>query len=114
MYVNGEEFEGKRALSGTTDVKFTFNNVEISESGKIQFKLDVEDRDSVGGTINITPAFKRDAFNSSVSHAKYDNTRNYVETGDVSGSITFSEVTIQPAKATLKNSLTKDVEFLTE
>ena len=43
--------------------------------------------------------------------AKYDNTNKYVQQGDVAGTISFSKVTIQPAKASLENSLTKDVEF---
>jgi hypothetical protein len=42
MFVNGEEYEAKKSGSS-----FAFNNVEIAESGKIQFKLDIEDNETV-------------------------------------------------------------------
>jgi hypothetical protein len=106
MFVNGEEYEAKK--DGTT---FKFSNVEIAESGKIQFKIDIEDADSVTGTVKLTDNFNRDDFKG----AKYDNTREYVKTGDVSGSISFSQVTIQGARSALKNNMSKDyVDFLTE
>jgi hypothetical protein len=35
-----------------------------------------------------------------------------VKAGDVAGSISFSKVTIQPAKAALENKLSKDAEFI--
>jgi hypothetical protein len=45
--------------------------------------------------------------------AEYENARKEtVKTGDVSGTISFSTVTVQAAKATFKNSLSKAVEFM--
>jgi hypothetical protein len=105
MFVNGDEFEAKK--SGTD---FTFSNVEIAESGKIQFKVDILDNDNASGSFTLTPNFNGDLF----KNARYDNSRDDVNTGDVSGAISFSTVTIQAAKASLKNSLTKAVEFLDE
>jgi hypothetical protein len=106
MFVNGEEYEAKKSGSA-----FTFSNVEIAESGKIQFKLDIEDDETVAtGSIRFDKNFNRDAFEK----AKYDNSREDVHTGDVAGTISFSNITIQAAKAALKNTLTKDVEFVNE
>lgn len=42
----------------------------------------------------------------------YDESGNPVGTTEVSGTISFSKVTIQPAKASMSNSITKDVEFM--
>ena len=103
MFVGGEEFEAKK--SGT---QFTFSNVEIAESGKIQIKIDIEDNDAATGSFTVTSNINKDIF----AWAKYDNSRKYVETGDVAGTISFSKVTIQAAKATLKNTLSDSVEFI--
>ena len=104
MFVNGEEFEGKK----TTGNQFAFSNVEIAKSGKIQFAVDIDDNDNATGTFTITPNINKDIF----AWAKYDNSRKYVETGDVAGTISFSKVTIQAAKATLKNTISDSVEFI--
>ena len=110
LFVNGEEFEWKRTNSWA-GYDFTFSNVEIAESGKVQFKIDIEDNEEVATwTVKLSKNFNRDAFD----WAKYDNSREPVKTGDVAGTISFSNITIQSARATLKNSLTKDVEFLNE
>ena len=103
MYVNGEEFEGKK--SGT---QFAFSNVEIAKSGKVQFAVDIEDNDNATGAFTVTSNINKDTF----AWAKYDNSRKYVETGDVAGTISFSKVTIQAAKATLKNTISDSVEFI--
>ena len=106
MFVNGEEYEAKKSNN-----TFSFSKVEIEKSGKVQFKIDIEDpATTLTGTIKFSGNFDRAKFDWSI----YDNSREDVHTGDVSGSISFSEVTIEAATATLKNSLTKDVEFLTE
>ena len=43
----------------------------------------------------------------------YDESGKQVQASEVSGNISFGKVTIQPAKASMTNSLTKEVEFLT-
>jgi hypothetical protein len=86
-----------------------FDKVEIDESGKVQFLADIADDDNLSGTISIRPNFSKDAF----SGARYDNAREDVLSGDVAGTISFVDVTITAAKATLKNNLTKEVEVLT-
>ena len=104
IFLDNEELaEAKK--SGT---QFTFSNVEIAESGKIQIKIDIEDNDNATGSFTITSNLNKDIF----AWAKYDNSRKYVETGDVAGTISFSKVTIQAAKATLKNTLSDSVEFI--
>jgi hypothetical protein len=56
-------------------------------------------------TINFS-TFNADAFSSVV----YDESNKSAKT-EVSGSISFSKVSIQPAKASMTNSTTKEVEF---
>lgn len=100
-----------KGLSDDAQAVFTFNNVNIEESGKIQFKVDIYDNDRAANkTIQFTPS----SINGDVlSGAKYDNvSKQYVKGGDVAGSVSFSKVTIQPAKASLENNLSKDVEFI--
>ena len=140
LVINGDEFEGKRTVVGatwtwdatsgtcniawiTTEAKckaaytdaaqavFTFNNVNIDESGKIQFKVDILDNERAANkTLQFSPSINGDL----IAGAKYDNvSKQYVKAGDVAGSISFSKVTIQAAKAALENKLSKDVEFLT-
>jgi hypothetical protein len=58
MFVNGEEFEGKK----TTGNQFAFSNVEIAKSGKIQFAVDIDDNDNATGTFTITPNINKDIF----------------------------------------------------
>ena len=142
LVINGDEFEGKRTTVGGTNLVwsgdvntcfsgatattytkaqckglsddaqavFTFNNVNIDESGKIQFKVDIYDNERAANkTLQFSPSFNGDI----ISGAKYDNvSKQYVKAGDVAGSIAFSKVTIQPAKASLENNITKDVEFI--
>jgi hypothetical protein len=57
MFVGGEEFEAKK--SGT---QFTFSNVEIAESGKIQIKMDIEDNDAATGSFTVTSNINKDIF----------------------------------------------------
>ena len=99
-----------KAWLKTTDVAvFKFNNVEIDESGKIKFTIDTND-DNIWETTSVEfDTFKTAAFSSLV----YDESNEDILTKwDIAGSISFSKVTIQPAKASLSNSLTKDVEFM--
>ncbi len=42
---------------------------------------------------------------------RYDDSGVTVKEGEVSGTISFSKVTVQPSKASLKNNATKEVEF---
>ena len=108
IVVAGEEFEWKRSETQTW-VLFSFSNVEITESGKVQFTADLADDDNLSWTIEFKPAsFNKAAF----SGARYDEAREEVLSGDVAGSIALSAINVTAAKATLKNSLTKDVEFL--
>jgi len=98
-----------KKANASADVIFTFNNVSIEKSGKIQFKIDIADNENAAGTFTLGPTFN----GAVISGAKYDNvSKQYVKAGDVAGSISFSKVTIQPAKAALENKLSKDAEFI--
>jgi hypothetical protein len=106
MFVDGEEFEAKK--DGTA---FTFSNVEIEKSGKIQFKIDIEDKnDAQNKVITFDKNFNGDLF----ANARYDNSRDDVNPADVAGTISFSQVTIKAASATFKNSLSKSVEYMNQ
>ena len=94
--------------TATNLARYNFKNVDVEKSGKIQFKVDILDNPAAKAkTINFS-AFNKSAFD----WAKYDSTNKYVAIADVAGSISFSKVTLQEAKASLENKLTKDVEFL--
>ena len=91
---------------------FHFTNVSIEKSGKVQFTVDIADDELAGGSFQVATPFNGTVLTSNET-AKYDNvSKQYVKAADVAGSISFSKVTIQPAKAALENNLTKDVEFL--
>ena len=106
MFVDGEEFEAKK--SGTS---FAFSNVEIEKSGKVQFKIDIEDKNEAQEkVITFEPNFNGDLF----ANARYDNSRDDVNPSDVAGTISFSQVTIKAASATFKNSLSKAVEYMNQ
>jgi len=103
--VAGEEFDGKKVSDG-----FEFNNDELEKSGKVQFIVDLVDNDDLtGGSITFS-TFNKTAF----SGATYVDSRKPVNSGDVAGSISFATLNLQAAKATLRNDLTKNVEFLTQ
>ena len=95
------------AAQQSAEVVYSFKNVAIEKSGKVQFRVDILDNEAAKGSVSFD-TFSRWAF----SGAKYENTNETVSTGDVAGSISFAKVTIQPAKAALENNLTKEVEFI--
>ena len=110
MFINGDEYEAKKdGTSGSGNIDYKFSNVSIDKSGKIQFKLDIKDPSgSISGKIKFVNSFN----SAAISGSKYDNSNNTVQATDIAGSISFSEVTIQAAKASLENSATKKVEFI--
>ena len=122
LVINGDEYTATRGnvtwnsatqpASGV--VVFTFNNVEIEKSGKVQVLIDIDEDAIQGGTITFKPSsINKSAFSG--SSARYtDAKRSYVKDSEVKGSISFaSKVTIQPSKASLTNTLSKRVEFTT-
>ena len=110
MFVNGDEYEAKKdGTSGSGNINYKFSNVSIDKSGKIQFKVDIKDPSgSISGKIKFVNSFN----SASISGSKYDSSNNTVYATDIAGSISFSEVTIQAAKASLENNITKKVEFI--
>ena len=113
--VNGDEYDHKSISESNGTYTISFENISIEESGKIQFKMDVKDpTEGISGSpvINFNTSFNGTTLTTNGS-AKYDNvSKQYVKSGDVAGSISFSKVTIQAAKAALENNLTKKVEFI--
>ena len=112
MYVNGEEYDANKdkTVVSYTDkdnnyAEFTFEGVEIEESGKIQFKVDLVDSELIN---NLEMSFS-----SFGSFTKLEYVESNTSAKDeVSGSISFSKLKVQPAKAALKNNLDKDQEFI--
>jgi len=97
------------AYTSNTKSKFSFTNVNIDESGKVQFKVDIADDENAEGSFTIGALLD----GAKIDGAKYDNvSKQYVKAADVAGSISASKVTIQPAKAALENKLSKDVDFI--
>ena len=105
--VAGEEYDANSiTANGTTGFVAHFNNVDIEKSGKVQFKLDLDNE--AKWTVSFSTTFGR----ASLSGAQYDSARKPVLSGDVAGSITLYNVNVQAAKAAVENNLTKKVEFL--
>jgi hypothetical protein len=74
--------------------------------------MDVEDDAEQGATITFRPTINKAVIAN--GKTRYSDARKYVQPSEVKGSISFSsKITIQPSKASLENSLTKDVEFVT-
>ena len=113
--IDGDEYDHKSITQSSGTYTISFENVSIEKSGKIQFKIDVKDpKEGISGSpvINFNTSFNGTTLTTNGS-AKYDNvSKQYVKPGDVAGSISFSKVTIQAAKAALENNLTKKVEFI--
>ena len=105
MVVNGVDYDAKVSSDQKT---FTFKNVEFEKSWKIQFKASIDDEANAGDVIRID-TFKASTF----SELKYVDTDKKADV-DLAGSISFSKITINTAKATLENNLTKAVEFVVD
>ena len=104
MYVAGEEFDGQWN-AGTNS--FDFTAIELTKWGKVQFKVDIDD--------NATKWTKVQLWTLALSAMGlvYDSNSDPVTTnGDVSGSISFSDLTVTEAKASLENSADDTVEFI--
>ena len=104
LQVSGDEYEGKE---NTTD-KWTFKNVEIDESWKIKLLVDITDKDTIGSTKVEWQTFTFTVNGWNQFHYTEGKTNDTV---DIAGSISPSKLTIQPAKASLTNTLSKVVEF---
>ena len=108
MVIAGEEYDGTNRTQTTTGVTFTFDGIEIENSGKVQVKVDLsKDAD---GSATFTPSnLNKDLFVG----ARYVDARQPVQSGDVAGSITFAtKLTVKAAQAALENKLSKTVEFV--
>ena len=111
VVVAGDEYEWKLTTtstdvgSGYDTATWTFSNVEVTDSGKIQFKVDIRDVEWYSNA-KLTFAF---ADSGSFSDFNYVEAKN--KKVDIAGSISFSALTIQAAKASLTNNLSKVVEF---
>ena len=108
LKVGGDEYEGKKQPENYTNgsnLSFLFKNVEIDNDAKVQFLIDVRDVDLFSGksvTFSIEGKGWSDFY---YTEWKADDKI------DVAGSISFSKVTFQAAKASLTNTASKAVEF---
>ncbi len=96
--VAGEEYEGT-----LSNGKYVFSGVEIEESGKIKVLIDTKDAPTYEGS---TITFSMDWFDG----FEYSDSDDHTKV-DISGSLTFSKVTIQWARGSLTNSLKDEVEY---
>ena len=99
LIINGDEYDSK--WDGTD---YYFANVEIEESGKIQVKIDITEDEGASGSVSF----------GSLQFTGFKYVQNKNVNADPVGSITVSKVTLQPAKATMENNLTKSVQYVTE
>jgi hypothetical protein len=127
LVVAGEEYDATPgtdkaqctagATEASTPVTFTFENIEIEKSGKFQITVDIDSDAKQGATVTFSPSFNSSIFNADSgiykNNARYVDAKEYVKASDVAGSISFAtKLTVQAAKASLENSLTKAVEFV--
>ena len=102
MYIAGDEYESNK--------DWTFKDVVIEKSGKVQFVVELEDLEAIDdGTITFTPS----VVDYAALSPKYDDSGKSVEEKDFAGSIQLSKIKVQPSKWNLDNKVTKDVEFIT-
>ena len=116
LVVAGEEYDG---VDKSKNGNFTFSKVIIEKSGKVQFKVDLDDEidtetvKEVKFTIDGKSSFDK----AVLAESKYEELKNqYVAEKDVSWSITFSTLKPQAAKASLENTLSKSkaIEFIAD
>jgi hypothetical protein len=100
LVINGEEYDGTKTSSG-----FTFKGLEIEKSGKVEVRVDIKDEQS--GNIEFDGSLSSDLFS-----LKYDESGKAVDSDQIVGSISLSNIRIQAAKAELEKSNTKDVELI--
>ena len=102
LEIAGDEYDGETKDNGKT---WTFDNVEVSESGKIRLYVDILDKPEYQ---DATLQFSIEGWDS----FKYVNGDKNSEV-DVSGSLTISKLNLNPAEGTLTNKLSSsdDVEF---
>ena len=101
LVINGDEYDSKwKDASGY----YYFSNVEIEESGKVQLKIDINENEGASGSITF--------WSLQFVGFKYVQNKN-VNVTPV-GSITVSKVTLQPAKASMENTMTKSVQYITQ
>jgi hypothetical protein len=108
IIVAGDEYEATTPSYSTNKdtATFTFNNVEVVKSGKIQLKVDIRDTSAYSGKKLQFTLLSGYNFSDFV----YVENKNGGKI-DLAGSISFATLTIQAAKASLTNTLTKAVEF---
>ena len=108
LVIAWEEFDAK--AEDKNHGTFTFTNVNIEKSGDFELIVDIYDEDRVSGeTVKISN--KTSIGRNDFAWATYVDSKEPVYTWDVSGSISISQLRVQESKATLKNSLSKTVEF---
>ena len=112
LVIAGEEYEGTLVTQG--DAKkavFRFDSVELEKSGKVQFKLDL--RKDAEWSVSFEPnAFDKVMFSGAV----YDESNEWVNTGDVKGYITLAKVNVKTAQASMdRKADTEDtVEYIVD
>ena len=102
LVINGEEFDGTPWTN-----KYTFP-VEIEKSGKFQIKVSLKEAATPWDSITFG------VFNStSFADTVYDESNSSAAQWQIVGSLPISTLKVQAAKASLTNSLTKSVNFVT-
>jgi len=100
MFVAGEEFEGVRN-GGAFDF-----DVELTKSGKVQFKVAIDDNATKWAKLSIT----NKSINTFTTMVYDSNNGNAL--GQATGTISFSEITVVKAKSSLENNLDDGIEFV--
>ena len=119
-YIATERWDRSKVTKKLPGLPFTFSKVVIEKSGKLQFKVELDQEiDKSVKEIGFTLSGNKTSFDKAAfSGAQYEELRNeYVNAEkDVSGSISFSTLKVQAASASLENTMSKSkaVEFITD
>ena len=106
LQVAGDEYDGKEATAGNGT--WTFKNVEIEKAGKVRILVDITDKTQLNSKNVEWQSFTFTIAWWDQFHYTEGKVNDKV---DIAGSISPSKLTIQAAKASLTNSLTKAVEY---
>ena len=112
LVVAGEEYDAHKDYD-TNSATFSFSNVEIEKAWKVQILIDIDDDATPASTITFSAPTSINKNIIANGTARYADAKSTVLPTEVVGSISFAtKVTVQASRASLENTLSKDVQFV--
>ena len=111
IYVDDEEFEA--------DKNYKFKDILIEKNATIKVAVDLEDDSeseyawqTITFKIENTQSINATTLKAADGNVEYENSGEPVAKANIAGSITISSIKVNESKATLKNNVTKEAEFV--